>query len=125
MANKLVQLKDGNDNIYPTQPDTGWIGINIDTSKVVNFAWEPLSYRKIGKIVYIHGGGTAQQLLYNQTTLATGLPLPKQNTSLIAIENNNSATFNFLIDYDGNFKTVGDLQQSKEFIINGSYITRE
>ena len=105
--------------------DTGWILINVDTTKIDNFSWEPLTYRKIGKIVYIHGGGSTLTNLTNLDRIATGLPLPRQNTPLIAIENNGTNQFNFLVDYDGYFKQIGGLNSGTQFIINGSYITRE
>lgn len=105
--------------------DSGWTDISIDTTKIDNFAWEPLAYRKIGNIVYIHGGASALQNLTNQTQIGSGLPKPRQNTAIIAAENNSRNTFNFVVDYDGLFKVSGDVYSGNQFIISASYITRE
>lgn len=105
--------------------DTGWQNINIDTTKINNWSWEPFSYRKIGKIVYIHGGGSAAANLSNQEQIGTGLPLPKQNTSVIASQNNGTNQYNFLVSNDGHFQCIGGMSSGTEFLINMSYITRE
>lgn len=123
LENDLYDIKDS--TARSQLVDTGWINISVDTNKIDNFSWEPIAYRKIGKIVYIHGGASTLTNITNQEQIATGLPLPRQNTPLIAIENNGSNQFNFLVTYDGYFQSIGGLNNGTQFIINGSYITRE
>ncbi len=56
MANKLIQLKNGNDNLYPTHPDTGWkdlVLLNGVTQRSGDL-YKP-QYRKIGNVVYLKG----------------------------------------------------------------------
>ena len=57
-----VKYTKHNGDLYGKLPDSGWTLLNITNSNWENFSWEPLAYRRIGDICYIHGAGTLKNI---------------------------------------------------------------
>ena len=101
--------------------DTGWQLCNVDTSVFTNLTWEPLAYRRIGDVVYVHGGGKILSI----NTITT-LPKPRQNSMFVCSNNATSHSYcNILLDNSGILKKAGTDSTQEDVVFCFSYITRE
>lgn len=108
--------------------DTGWIPATIISSNWSNYSWEPLSYRVIENVCYIHGAGTLSNISassFNEVIFT--LPyVPKQNIQFICARNNSSHFANMMVRYGGTsanleFVTTDDSATSIDVFVNISY----
>ena len=83
--------------------DTGWIEVQLGTN-ITTFSWEKLAYRRIGDIVFIHGGISIPNGTTWQTVLATGFPRPRQDTGFLCANNATSTYMNLILGNDGNLR---------------------
>lgn len=105
--------------------DTGWVNLEVEEN-FNNLSWEPLAYRKIGNIVFIHGGGT---LDYSTSNVICSLPnniLPRQNIQTVCPHNASSNYSNILIDNIGIIKQLTSTNSSTSvtIIFNICYVAR-
>ena len=107
-----------------------WNTLTVDTNEWTNWSWESLAWCKIGKIVYVHGGGTpkntAATTLINKK-IAEGLPKPRQNTGVsCGVNNSASGVANWLVNYSGELIYVGSsVATTSGVYCCFSYVTRE
>lgn len=126
MANEL-QTTQYNNKLYGKLPDTSWIELPISTADFENFSWEKLAYRKIGNVVYLHGGGKLSNLQNEKIIgqLPNGYK-PRQNTAFVCARNNSSEVCTCYINYDGSLRYIArtGTASSIEFFINISFVAR-
>lgn len=72
MANKIIQLKDGNDNLYPTMPSTYSNG-TLDSTNTSG-GW--VRYQNIGQITVLSAQITCVGTLTANKVLAINIPRP-------------------------------------------------
>ena len=108
--NKLTQeqydreLAAGNINeneLYLTPYDTGWTTLTLGTGVTSS---RPLSCRKIGNVVYIHGAIALTDLTTSYTTIASGIPegqRPKDGNHLVLCPTSGTTLGRIAISTDG------------------------
>lgn len=125
--NNSIMVKNDNgefEEFIKKEEDTDWILFNVESS-FENFSWEPLAYKKIGKVVYIHGGGTLDTSISNNITKLPAGFLPRQNIQIPCLTNSSRTVINVVIDYDGTIKLLnGTSETSISFSINTSFVVR-
>ena len=104
--------------------DTDWHLLTITNNSWENFAWEPLAYRRIGEVCYIHGGGILRNINSLSSKVICMLPYqPRQNIMLPQGINNSGQTANMLVRASRELEFVGtsDNRNNAEILINISY----
>lgn len=104
--------------------DTGWKILTITNNNWENFSWEPLAYRRIGEVCYIHGGGKLSNISSLSSRVICNLPYrPRQNIMLPQGINNSGQTATMFVSYAKRLEFMGtsDNRNDVEILINISY----
>lgn len=104
--------------------DTGWKRLTITNNSWENFPWEPLAYRRIGEVCYIHGGGTLRNINSLSSNVICNVPYePRQNIALPQGINNSGQTASILVRASKELEFAGtsDNRNNAEIMINISY----
>lgn len=93
-------------------------------SNFENFSWEALVYYKIGKIVFVHGAGTWKGSANPvNVVFATGLPKPRQNTSIPCALNASSNSVNVVVSLNGELRLyAASMATNTSFYVCLSYV---
>lgn len=93
-------------------------------SNFENFSWEALVYYKIGKIVFVHGAGTWKGSANPvNVVFATGLPKPRQNTSIPCALNASSNSVNVVVSLNGELRLyASSMATNTSFYVCLSYV---
>lgn len=104
--------------------DTGWIPLTVG-SNFVNFSWMPLAYRKIGNVVYIHGGGTLDTSISKDIVQLPTNCIPRSNIQQCCLYNSGTTIQNISINSSGlmSLLATNKLDTTKiELTINMSFV---
>lgn len=104
--------------------DTGWEILTITNNNWENFSWEPLAYRRIGEVCYIHGGGILSNISSLSNMIICNLPYkPRQNIMLPQGINNSGQTATMIVRKTPTLEFIGtsDNRNNAEILINISY----
>ena len=122
-----MQVVKKDSKYYGKLPDTGWIELPISTADFENWSWEKLSYRKIGNVVYLHGGGKLSNLQGDKIigNLPNGFK-PKQNAVFVCARNNSAEICSCYINYDGSLRFIARTGSATtiEFFVNTCFVAR-
>ncbi len=123
-ASDMNEIKNVVNEINDKLLDTGWVNLTITNNNWENFSWEPLAYRRIGEVCYIHGGGKLSNISSLSSRVICNLPYrPRQNIMLPQGINNSGQTATMYVDNSKTLQFVGtsDNRNDAEILINISY----
>lgn len=103
--------------------DTGWIPLTVG-SNFTNFSWMPLAYRKIGNVVYIHGGGTLDTSISKDIVQLPTDCIPRSNIQHCCLYNSGTTIQNISITSSGlmTLLSTGSTSSKIELTINMSFV---
>lgn len=119
-----VKYTKHNGDLYGKLADSGWIPLTITNSNWSNFSWEPLAYRRIGDVCYIHGGGTLSNINSLSSNVICNLPYePRQNIMIPQGINNSGQTVTMFVRKSKTLEYMGssDNRNNAEILINIAY----
>lgn len=108
------------------EEDTGWANFELEDN-FENLSWEPLAYRKIGKLVNIHGGGTLDRSVSDTIAKLPAGCCPRQIIQTPCLINASVSLANIKIDYDGTISCISSTSTNQKItiIINICFIARQ
>ena len=111
--------------LHSVQNNHTFTNVNVNSSLVSNYSWEPLAYCRIGSLVCIHGGivwnGNTN---VNDVVFASGLPRPRQNTSLILVtDQQDFVVAKMMVKNSGELSMSGKSLNNQGMLINIVYVT--
>ena len=119
-SNLVGAINEINDKLL----DTGWKILTITNNNWENFFWEPLAYRRIGEVCYIHGAGKLSNISSLSSRIICNLPYkPRQNLMSPQAINNSGQTATMFVNYSKTLEFMGtsDNRNDAEILINISY----